>query len=233
MDSGSAECVAPESIAKSIPLVQTEASRQGQTYHTADGDVIRNKGEKTVTMYSETGDQYRAQYQIADVTQPLNSVSRVCDQGNNVFFTQTGGWIINRETGRYTWFPWINEFPTERVRWPDEPFPGQECKDSAIPRNTWNLCKTLLEESGEMDEEDMDDKEERTEESRAVRVGQKKKMTPTLAEREDHERTHIPYRSWCRLCIAARASNLAHRGRNFAKAAEQVSYVYCLCEISW
>ena len=25
-------------------------------YHTADGDVIKNKGEKTVTMYSETGD---------------------------------------------------------------------------------------------------------------------------------------------------------------------------------
>ena len=47
MNSGSAECVAPESIARSIPLVETEASRQGQTYHTADGGVIKNKGEKT------------------------------------------------------------------------------------------------------------------------------------------------------------------------------------------
>ena len=36
MDSGSAECVAPEDIAKRIPLVETEASRQGQTYHTAE-----------------------------------------------------------------------------------------------------------------------------------------------------------------------------------------------------
>ena len=95
-DSGSAECVAPEDIAKSIPVVETEASRQGQTYHTADGGVI--------TMYSETGDQYRARYQITDVTRPLNSVSRVCDQGNNVLFRQTGGWIISHETGRYTWF---------------------------------------------------------------------------------------------------------------------------------
>ena len=41
-------------------------------YHTADGDVIKNKGEKNVTMYSETGDQYRARYQITDVTRPLN-----------------------------------------------------------------------------------------------------------------------------------------------------------------
>ena len=101
MYSASAECVAPECIAKSIPLVETEALRQGQTYHTADGGVIKNKGEKTVTMYSETGDRYRARYQITDVSRPLNSVSRVCDQGNNVLFTQTGGWIINHETG---WF---------------------------------------------------------------------------------------------------------------------------------
>ena len=149
MNSGSAECVAPESVAKSVALMETEASRQGQTYHTADGGVIKNKGEKTVTMYSATGDQYRALYQITDVTRPLNSVSRVCDEGNNVLFAQTRGWIVNHATGRYTWFlrehgvyvlhSWINESPTERrVRWPDEQFPGPECQVSAIQRDTWN-----------------------------------------------------------------------------------------------
>ena len=50
--------------------METEASRQGQTYHIADGGVIKNKGEKTVTMYSETGDQFRARYQITNVTRP-------------------------------------------------------------------------------------------------------------------------------------------------------------------
>ena len=60
MDSRSAECVAPETIARNISLMETAASRQGQTYHTADGGVIKNKGEKTVTMYSEDGDQFRA-----------------------------------------------------------------------------------------------------------------------------------------------------------------------------
>ena len=115
----------------------------------ADGGVIKNKGEKTVTMCSETGDQHRTRHQITDVTRPLNSVSRVCDQVNNVLLTQTGGWIINHETGLFTWFlrehgvyvlhSWINQFPTEKlVRWPDEPFPGQGCQDSAIPRGTWN-----------------------------------------------------------------------------------------------
>ena len=47
MDSGSAECVAPENIARNIPLMETEGSRKGQTYHTADGGVVKNKGEKT------------------------------------------------------------------------------------------------------------------------------------------------------------------------------------------
>ena len=38
MDSGSAASVAPEDIAKSIPVVETEASRQGQCHH----DVLRD-----------------------------------------------------------------------------------------------------------------------------------------------------------------------------------------------
>ena len=71
-----------------------------------------------------------------------------------------------------------------------------------------------------MDKENLDDREEQSEESRAVRAGQSKTTTPTLAEREEYERTHIPYRSWCRHCVAARAINPAHRGRKFAKAVE-------------
>ena len=164
MDSGSAECVALESNAKSIPWVETEGSRQGQTHHSADGGVIKNKGEKTVTMFSVDGDQFRARYQITDVARRLFSVSRVCDQGNSVFFTQTGDWIINHKTGRKTWFiraygvyvlhSWINGFPTQRcVRWPGKPFPGQECYDSVFPRTRGisGLCKTVLEDSRESD----------------------------------------------------------------------------------
>ena len=70
MDSGSAEYVATESLAKNVPLMETEASRQGQTYYISDGGVIKNIGEQKVAMYSETGDQYRARHQITDVTRP-------------------------------------------------------------------------------------------------------------------------------------------------------------------
>ena len=248
MDSGSAECVAPENIARNIPLMETEASRQGQTYHTADGGVIKNKGEKTVMMYSEDGDQFRARYQITDVTRPLNSISRVCDQGNNVLFTKTGGWIINHESGRYTWFPrehgvyvlqsWVNEsFSQAGVLGFCDPEGHVEPAVSVRPRmktqasnSSSNICPVVEEE---MDDDVMDDKEEPSEESRPVRGGHRRVVLPTAKERQEHERTHLPYRSWCRHCVSARASNPAHRGRKFPIAVEedmdtkQVSYDYC------
>ena len=69
MDSGSAECVATESIAKDGKL----------------GRHVKNSvphcRRRCLTMYSEIGDWYRARYQITDVTRRLNSASRVCDQG--------------------------------------------------------------------------------------------------------------------------------------------------------
>ena len=43
MDWGSAGCVAPKDIAKSVAVVEIDASRQGQTHHTADGGVIKNE----------------------------------------------------------------------------------------------------------------------------------------------------------------------------------------------
>ena len=58
-------------------------------------------------------------------------------------------------------------------------------------------------------------------------------MMPTLKERQEREPTHLPYRSWCRHCVAARASNPAHRDQTFPTAIEedkdtkQVSYDHC------
>ena len=114
-----------------------------------------------------------------------------------------------------------------RPRWKNDEIQTEVHSES---NNSLNVCFVVEDEM----DEDMDDKEEQSEEIRSVRVGQKKMMTPTLAEREEHERRHIPYRSWCTHCVAARASNPAHRGRKFAKAVEddkdiqEVSHDYCL-----
>ena len=92
-----------------------------------------------------------------------------------------------------------------------------------------NVCPGVEDE---MDDEVMDDKEEQSEE-RPLKGGQSRVTMPTLKERQEHERTHLHHRSWCRHCVAARASNPAHRGRRFPTAieedkdTEQVSSDYC------
>ena len=106
--------------------------------------------------------------------------------------------------------------PKDVVRWPDDEG-HMESAVSVRPclktheiqtevhhesNNSLNVCPVVEDE---MDEEIMDDTEEQSEASRAGRVGQKKTVTPTLGEREEHERTHILDRSWRRHCVAARA----------------------------
>ena len=98
-------------------LRETEASRQGQTYHTADGGVIKNKGEKTVTMYSEDGDQFRARYQITDVTS-TTQLNRSCVRPRKQCVCSRKlvvGSSIMRQV-RYTW----------------------------VPSGAWSVCTTLM-----------------------------------------------------------------------------------------
>ena len=91
------------------------------------------------------------------------------------------------------------------------------CLKTYERNNSVNVCPVVEDE---MDDEVMDDKEEPSEE-RPVKGGQSRVTMPTLKERQEHERTHLPYRSWCRHCVAARASNPAHRGRRFPTAIEE------------
>ena len=119
MDSGAAESVAPLDFVKHIPIKESEGSRRGQVYHAADGNKIANRGEKVIEAVTEDGLRYHATYQIAAVTRPLNSISKICDQGNMVIFNREGGYVLNevigeqthfsREQGVYVMHSWIHE----------------------------------------------------------------------------------------------------------------------------
>jgi hypothetical protein len=104
MDSGAAESVAPLDFVKHIPIKESEGSRRGQVYHAADGNKIANRGEKVIEAVTEDGLRYHATYQIAAVTRPLNSISKICDQGNMVIFNRKGGYVLNEVTGEQTHF---------------------------------------------------------------------------------------------------------------------------------
>lgn len=52
--------------------------------------------------------------------------------------------------------------------------------------------------------------EDKIEEAKVAKAG-RSPYTPTQRERDDHEGTHLPYRSWCADCVAGRRNNPAHR----------------------
>ena len=101
----------------------SKGSSQGQTFSCADGGVIKNMGEKTVTMYPENTElSFGAKFQITDVTKALLSVAKIADQEKEITFTKTGGWIWDSKSDEYVWFP--REGNTYMLHWwtkEDEP----------------------------------------------------------------------------------------------------------------
>ena len=65
---------------------------------------MKNKGQRCVQAWTDEGSPVVMTYQVAEVTKPLNSVSKICDAGNVVTFTAQGGTIRNLWTGAVTSF---------------------------------------------------------------------------------------------------------------------------------
>ena len=70
-----------------------------------------------------------------------------------------------------------------------------------------------LNQDGETAEEmeEVGSKSDEEEEEGRTSKGQKPPKEPTRVEREEHERTHCPYRNWCKHCVKSRARNSPHR----------------------
>ena len=103
VDSGAAESVAPESMAPWVPVVPSAGSKRGQTYMSASGDDLVNKGEQKIPVTTEEGAEMNCTFQITDVNRALCSVAKMCDKGNRVVFEAGGGYVEDIE-GRKTVF---------------------------------------------------------------------------------------------------------------------------------
>ena len=69
--------------------------------------------------------------------------------------------------------------------------------------------ETRREERSDDDEGDTGEEDE-VEEARVAK-GKRSPKDPTKKEREEHELTHMPFRSWCEDCVKSRARNAHHR----------------------
>ena len=95
MISGATESVAPPTTCARIPLAESSGSRAGQEYQTAGGERLKNDGQRHMQAWTDEGSPVGMTYQVADVINPLNSVSEMCDAKNLVSFTAEGGTIKN------------------------------------------------------------------------------------------------------------------------------------------
>ena len=111
--------MAPESMAPWVPMRESEGSRRGQTYLSASGDKLPNLGEKKFDMMTSEGKWAQATFQVAEVTRPLCSVSKMCDKGNRVVFELGGGYIEHIATGRRTKFTRENNVYVMEMYVPD------------------------------------------------------------------------------------------------------------------
>ena len=95
LDSGAADSVCPRSMAPHFAIEDTEASRAGVYYTSADGGRIANVGQQNLPVALENGVRTIATFQVADVSRPLMSVGKVCEMGNRVLFGAGGGYIYS------------------------------------------------------------------------------------------------------------------------------------------
>ena len=104
VDSGAAASVLPDRCLPNHPVKPSEGSRNGVHYLAANGGRIPNQGEMVLDFITKERHRGHIAFQVADVKRPLLAVSTLARSGNDVVFTEGGGTIVHRKTGRKTTF---------------------------------------------------------------------------------------------------------------------------------
>ena len=113
VDSGAGEVVMNDDELPGIKKTESQGSRAGLKYVTADGGTVENEGEKRFAGFVEktwrqTGyNQWMRKeptpkdlkVQICDVVRPLMAVKKMCQAGHRVVFDDEGSYAENKETG--------------------------------------------------------------------------------------------------------------------------------------
>ncbi len=99
VDSGAVHSVTPPGVFPG-PTVPSPWSRAGRGYRAANGTGIKNLGMVTVKFATAAGDRCSIPFQVAEVEQPLLSVSHLTSAGNRVELGHDSGRVVNLTTGR-------------------------------------------------------------------------------------------------------------------------------------
>ena len=84
-------------------IKETAASKNGEDFVSASGDVIPNYGELKLMMVTREMTTRGMTFQAAGVAKPLGSVKRMLQNGHRVIFDEGGSYIQNKATGEINW----------------------------------------------------------------------------------------------------------------------------------
>ena len=100
LDSGAVDHVTPQDAAPGYELRESASSRRGGGFVAANGEHIPNEGQVTLSL--ESGDMgFDSVFQVANITQSLWSVGKMCDAGpgHEVHFKRDKAIVVDATTG--------------------------------------------------------------------------------------------------------------------------------------
>ncbi len=87
LDSGAGDHVLSRVDIPGFSIEESAGSRAGRNFVAAGGKRIRNEGQALLHLLADGGAGLRSVFQVAEVTRPLWSVGKICDQGFDAHFT--------------------------------------------------------------------------------------------------------------------------------------------------
>ena len=78
-------------------ITESSGSRRKQNFIVGNGEKVPNEGQVTLNMFADDTKAIRSVFQIAEVTRPLMSVGRICDQGMLCTFDESKALITDKD----------------------------------------------------------------------------------------------------------------------------------------
>ena len=104
MDSGATVDIMPSEYVPHVKAQPCTGIRKGRRLVAANQTPIVEKGEKRIQGVTDDGQDIDWKFIAGDVGKVLKSTATTCDEGNWVIFHKTGGWIVDVNTKKRTYF---------------------------------------------------------------------------------------------------------------------------------
>ena len=240
VDPGAAENVLPVGVCNHVKLSATRRSDAGIGFRGAGGERIRNHGQRKFKVRMRDEHVAGTTWQVADVKRPLTSVAKMVAAGNRVHLDSKDPRIVRpkgdviplRKAGNvFVVDLWVRKDATSRrpgfhrAGLSPEVCPTDDGptirpvrnEGAARERNVvgFDLGGVDAQEECKVgphaeEEPDMDCESDGGEDGERVRLLPKPR-TPSKAEWERHVVSHMPFRDFCRHCVARRGLERRHQ----------------------